>query len=79
MVSSESASPAARLPTSKLWLDVEEVEEWHAQIGKDVHIEWGPEVYWYGRREFGFRDPDRHWIILSEVTHDPPTCDDRRV
>ena len=73
---SESASPAAQLPTSTLWLDVEKVEEWHSQIRKDVTIEWGPEVYWYGRREFGFRDPDRHWIVLSEVTSDPPTCDD---
>jgi catechol 2,3-dioxygenase-like lactoylglutathione lyase family enzyme len=73
---SESASTAAHPPTSTLWLDVAGVEELHSQIRKDVHIEWGPEVYWYGRREFGFRDPDRHWIIVSEVTTDPPTCKD---
>ena len=60
---SETASPTAHLPTSTLWLDVDEVEEWHSRIREDVNIEWGPEVYWYGRREFGFRDPDRHWII----------------
>jgi hypothetical protein len=37
-------------------------------------VEWGPEVYSYGRRELGFRDPDGSWVILSEVTSDPPTC-----
>ena len=37
--------------------------------------EWGPEVYFYHRREFAFRDPDGHWVILSEVTDDPPTCE----
>jgi hypothetical protein len=72
---SESASTVAVSPTSTLWLDVEGVEEWHSRISRDVRIEWGPEVYWYGRREFGFRDPDHHLIVLSEVTGDPPTCE----
>jgi catechol 2,3-dioxygenase-like lactoylglutathione lyase family enzyme len=74
LAKSEGASPAAHPPTSTLWLDVEKVEEWHARISKAVNIEWGPQVYWYGRREFGFRDPDRHLIILSEVSSDPPDC-----
>jgi hypothetical protein len=72
---SEGASAAARLSTSTLWLDVEGVEEWHSRISREVSIEWGPEVYWYGRREVGFRDPDRHLIVISEVTVDPPTCE----
>ena len=38
-------------------------------------IEWGPEVYFYGRREFGFRDPEGNLIIFSEPTDDPPDCD----
>jgi catechol 2,3-dioxygenase-like lactoylglutathione lyase family enzyme len=42
--------------------------------GARAAIEWGPEVYAYHRREFAFRDPDGHVVILSEVTDDPPTC-----
>jgi catechol 2,3-dioxygenase-like lactoylglutathione lyase family enzyme len=45
-----------------------------AAVRERVIIEWGPEVYWYGRREFSFRDPDGYPIIISEVTDDPPTC-----
>ena len=41
-------------------------------------IEWGPEVYWYGRREFAIRDPSGYLIIFSEATTDPPTCRDER-
>ena len=39
-------------------------------------IEWGPEVYAYHRREFAFRDPDGHLVIVSEETDDPVTADD---
>jgi len=39
-----------------------------------VTIEWGPEVYFYQRREFAFRDPDGHLIIISEETDDPVTA-----
>jgi catechol 2,3-dioxygenase-like lactoylglutathione lyase family enzyme len=58
-----------------LWLDVDELSELYARVRERVGVEWGPDVYFYGRREFAFRDPDGHVIILSEVTHDPPTCD----
>ena len=34
----------------------------------------GPEVYWYGRREFSFQDPDGYAVIISEPTSDPPDC-----
>src|SRR5262245_7857979 len=44
----------------------------HAAIRDRVTVEWGPEVYWYGRREFSFRDPDGYPIIISEQTNDPP-------
>jgi uncharacterized glyoxalase superfamily protein PhnB len=39
-------------------------------------IEWGPEVYWYGRREFAVKDPSGNLLIFSEPTEDPPTCHD---
>jgi catechol 2,3-dioxygenase-like lactoylglutathione lyase family enzyme len=57
-----------------LWLDVEDLAALHTQVATQTNIEWGPEVYSYGRREFGFKDPDGNWVILSEVTSDPPTC-----
>jgi catechol 2,3-dioxygenase-like lactoylglutathione lyase family enzyme len=62
--------------SATLWLDVEDLAALHAHVKVQTNIEWGPEVYSYGRREFGFRDPDGHWVILSEVTSDPPTCVD---
>lgn len=63
--------------SATLWLDVEDLAALHSEIQNQTSIEWGPEVYSYGRREFGFRDPDGNWVILSEVLHDPPTCADK--
>jgi catechol 2,3-dioxygenase-like lactoylglutathione lyase family enzyme len=65
-----------RGPSVTLWLDVEDLATLHAHVKGQTNIEWGPEVYSYGRCEFGFRDPDGNWVILSEVTSDPPTCVD---
>jgi catechol 2,3-dioxygenase-like lactoylglutathione lyase family enzyme len=62
--------------SATLWLDIEELAALHSTVQNRTNIEWGPEVYSYGRREFGFRDPDGNWVILSEVTSDPPTCVD---
>lgn len=69
------ASGASR-ESSTLCLDVSSALELHASIAPRVEIEWGPEVYFYHRREFAFRDPDGHMIIVSEVTDDPVTCQD---
>mgnify|MGYP000893567142 CR=1 FL=1 len=41
-----------------------------------IEIEWGPEVYFYGRREFAFRDPEGNLIIFSEPTEDTPDSED---
>jgi len=57
-----------------LCFDVTDAMAWHSRIQAKAHIEWGPEVYFYHRREFAFRDPDGHLIIVSEVTSDPVTC-----
>ena len=62
--------------SATLWLDVEELAALHSTVQNRTSIEWGPEVYSYGRREFGFRDPDGNLVILSELTSDPPTCVD---
>jgi catechol 2,3-dioxygenase-like lactoylglutathione lyase family enzyme len=55
-------------------LDVDDARALHQSLGGRVAVEWGPEVYWYGRREFAIRDPDGYLLIVSEETDDPPTC-----
>jgi catechol 2,3-dioxygenase-like lactoylglutathione lyase family enzyme len=57
-----------------LCFDVDDVGALHASLRDRVAVEWGPEVYWYGRREFAVRDPDGYLLIFSERTDDPPTC-----
>jgi len=66
----------AERPTVTLYLDVDDAMGLHAELKDRVTIEWGPEVYFYQRREFAFRDPDGHLIIVSEETDDPPTHSD---
>jgi catechol 2,3-dioxygenase-like lactoylglutathione lyase family enzyme len=55
-------------------IDTDDARSVHAALTGKVTIEWGPEVYWYGRREFSFRDPDGYAVIISEQTSDPPDC-----
>ena len=68
------------IPTSShactLWADVAGVASLYSKIKDKANIEWGPGVYFYHRRESAFRDPDGHLVILSEVTDDPPTCEE---
>jgi uncharacterized glyoxalase superfamily protein PhnB len=59
--------------TCTLWLDVEDVNAWHETLAARGPIEWGPEVYFYGRREFAVRDPEGNLVVLSEETDDPVT------
>ncbi|HMW02717.1 MAG TPA: VOC family protein [Acidobacteriota bacterium] len=60
--------------TCDLYIEVDGAQELHAELKDKLTIEWGPEVYAYGRREFAFRDPDGYLIIVTEETDDPPTC-----
>jgi uncharacterized glyoxalase superfamily protein PhnB len=60
--------------TCTLWLDVTEALSLCEELRAKTAIEWGPEVYFYGRREFAVRDPDGNGIVFSEETSDPPTC-----
>jgi catechol 2,3-dioxygenase-like lactoylglutathione lyase family enzyme len=59
-----------------LCFDVTDAMAFHSGIEDKVEIDWGPEVYFYHRREFAFRDPDGHTVIVSEVTSDPVTCNE---
>ena len=63
--------------TTTLHFTVGEVRAVLNQIGEQVPIEWGPEVYSYGRREFAVRDCNGALLIFSEITSDPPTCSDQ--
>ncbi len=58
-----------------LSFDVTDTARLHLKLASHgVEAEWGPEVYGYGRREFGVRDPNGYLLIFSEATDDPPTC-----
>ena len=59
-----------------LCFDVSDATAFYANIKDKVEIDWGPEVYFYHRREFAFTDPDGHTVIVSEVTSDPVTCNE---
>jgi len=60
--------------TADLYIATEDVPGLHATLKVILPIEWGPEVYFYGRREFAVRDPDGYLLIFTEPTDDPPTC-----
>ena len=66
--------PQSGEPAAGFYLEVEDVRALHQAIKAKVAVEWGPEVYHYGRREFAVRDPDGYLIIFTEKTKDPPTC-----
>lgn len=51
-----------------VWLAVDDVDRELARLGERVTIEWGPEDYEYGRREFAVLDPDGHRLIFSSPT-----------
>lgn len=65
---------AGQASTCTLWFDVDDATALHRDIAAQAPIEWGPEVYFYGRREFAVRDPDGNLLVFSSVTDDPPTC-----
>lgn len=50
----------------ELYVDVDDIESLHESLAPHCEIEWGPEVYEYGRREFGLRDPDGYLLIFTE-------------
>jgi uncharacterized glyoxalase superfamily protein PhnB len=60
--------------TCTLCFDVADVRALHHDLAARGPIEWGPEVFFYGRREFAVRDPDGNVLVFSEETTDAPTC-----
>lgn len=63
-----------RVEQTTVWIQVVDAAAEHARISAVAPIEWGPEVYWYGCREFAVLDPDGNRIIFSSPTNDVPTC-----
>lgn len=61
---------------AELYIRVRDAAGLHAALRDELPIEWGPEVYTYGRREFAICDPDGYLVIFTEPTDDPPTIDE---
>jgi catechol 2,3-dioxygenase-like lactoylglutathione lyase family enzyme len=70
----EAKRAPADPPACTFYFDVSDALGLHAELKEKIEIEWGPEVFFYHRREFAFRDPDGHLIIVSEETDDSVTC-----
>lgn len=45
-----------------------------ARMGGAAVVEWGPEVFDYGRRECSIKDPSGYSVVLSEESDDAPDC-----
>jgi DNA-binding transcriptional MerR regulator/catechol 2,3-dioxygenase-like lactoylglutathione lyase family enzyme len=58
---------------AELYIEVGDAAGLHESVKDQVPIEWGPEVYSYGRWEFALRDPDGYLVIFTERTEHPPT------
>lgn len=56
-----------------LYFEVSDVAALHRMLAGSTAIEWGPEVYDYGRREFAVRDPNGYLIIFTEPTSESAT------
>lgn len=63
----------ATIGYAEIYIEATDVQDLHNALRYRVPVEWGPEVYSYGRREFAIRDPDGYLVIFTEPTDDPPT------
>ena len=61
---------------AELYIEVSDAAALASQLRAEIPIEWGPEVYAYGRREFAVRDPHGYLVIFTEPTDDPPTTEE---
>jgi catechol 2,3-dioxygenase-like lactoylglutathione lyase family enzyme len=63
----------------ELYVEVTGAAALHVFLLPRVPIEWGPEIYAYGRREFAIRDPDHYLIIFTEPTAERPTTSEPEI
>ena len=52
--------------SGQLWIDVDNVLALHASVAGKLPIEWGPDVYGYGRREFAIKDCNGYLLTFSQ-------------
>ncbi len=57
-----------------LYIYVDDVTTLHRHLDGRVEIEWGPEVYHYGMREFAIKDCNGYILSFGEPTDAEPTC-----
>ena len=62
-----------RIGYAELYIEVTDSLALYDSIKSNVPIEWGPEFYSYGRREFSLRDPNGYLVIFTEPTEEPPS------
>jgi len=74
LVKTDACHPPGRMT---VWIGVDDALAEHARVQRLTAIEWGPEVYWYGCREFALLDPDGHRIVFSSPTGEAPECRER--
>jgi len=58
---------------AELYIGTADILALYGVLQGRVPIEWGPEVYSYGRREFAVRDTDGYLVIFTEPTDEAPT------
>lgn len=61
---------------AELYIQVTDLSTLHDSLKKQLSIEWGPEIYSYGRQEFALRDPDSYLIIFTEPSREQPTSNE---
>lgn len=61
---------------AELYIQVTDSKSLYETLKNSLDIEWGPEIYSYGRREFAVRDPDGYLIIFTEPMDEPPTTEE---
>ena len=52
--------------SGQLWIDIDDVLALHASLVGKVPMEWGLEVYSYGRREFAIKDCNGYLLTFSQ-------------
>ncbi len=68
------ADGAVSVDSGAIYIDADNGEQEFERLAGRVAVDWGPEVYWYGRYEFSFKDPNGYDIVISQETDRTPTC-----
>lgn len=63
----ESGNPRPRPSmTGVLYIGLDDLDAMHGRVKDKVEIEWGPEVYEYGMREFAIRDCNGYLVSFGQ-------------